>query len=258
MKTKIPIHNTAFVALVYLFVTCSKEASYPLHPYPDQVIKVPKMVVQDTIFTNFFTPGQTNLAYAIDWGGETGKLSIINPSTGITLDSLNQVLLWDDSLPLGIYPIILQAENSVGLVKDTIFIKTLFGGYFKKLRNDNPNSLEGLVTERPLIFNYDGYVHSCECIDTDYGWLGFTPGQWRWISENEIRGTYDNEENDPERVSDSKRAFKVTVTYDADTGYPRLTGVWYQDAIVVPGAEKGSIMLSMDISAWDYFHTANK
>jgi hypothetical protein len=219
------------------------------------------MFLIDTVYANFYTPGRMDLSSSIEWGGEKGKLSIVTTNKDIKLDSLRPIILWDNSLPLGLYPIHIEVENSVGKFIDTLLLKTRFGGYFMKSRNENPNTFEGMVKEQPLIFNYDGLIHSCDCIDWDYGWLGSTPGQWRWISENEIRGTYDEnrgtydiEENDPERIPNSKRAFQATVTYDADTGYPSLTGVWYQESVVVPGSEKGSIVLSMNTSAWEYFH----
>jgi hypothetical protein len=257
MKPKILVHITALIAFVYLFATCSKEG-YPMpgeNGNPPTV--APLISINDTIFTNFYTPGELDLSYFINWGGETGTLSISSAANGIALETKlsgkRPVLHWDNSLPLGIYPIRLAAENSAGKYEHTLLLKTRFGGYFIKMRNDDPNSLEGMVEEPPLIFDYDGIVHSCLCVDPTWG-ENIPPGEWKWNSENEIRGTYYSEENYPDATTNLHRAFRATVTYDADTGYPRLIGVWYQDDVVDPGSEKGSIVFYMDISAWEYFH----
>jgi hypothetical protein len=258
MKTKLLVKALLLSTMVYVFTTCSKEG-YPM-PSPDgkSPIIVPSILINDTIFTNFYTPGELDLSFYINWGGEIGTLSISSASNGIALDpnrsSKRPLLLWDNTLSLGTYPIRVEAENSAGKVEHTLLLKTLFGGYFIKMRNEDPNSLEGLIEEPPLIFDFDGLVHSCICIDPEWGVEDNPPGQWEWVSENEIKGTYYSDENYPDATTNYHRAFRSTITYDSVTGHPRLTGVWYQDDVVNPGSEKGSIVLSLDISAWEYFH----
>lgn len=252
MKTKAFLTLQILGIIISSIVSCSKEESYTMPEYYlNPPIATPKLIdVPDTVQTSFFTPGSFLVGYVLNWGNEAGKLSILTTNDNIKLDDKKYLIYWDNSLGLNNYTVSIEAENSMGKAKADFILKTSFGGYFLKMRNNDPNTLEDMQKEGAFIFDPSGDLYDCLC---DYSWWYKTPGNWQWVSETEIEGSYLSEKNTTDDT-DIKRAFKATVSYDKDTGYPRFTGFWYEDNQVEPGSEKGAIVFYMDISAYEYFH----
>lgn len=250
MKTKIFITIQICGIIITSMISCSKEESYTMPEYyTNPPITAPRIIdLPDTVTTSFFTPGSFSLN--LMWGNEQGKMLLSTTNNNIKLDDKTNLVYWDNSLGLNNYPLSIEAENSKGKAMADFILKTSFGGYFIKMRNNDPKTLENMQKEEAFIFDPSGELYDCLC---DYGWYNKTPGKWQWVSETEIEGTYLSEENGT-GDTDKKRAFKATVSYDKDTGYPRFTGFWYEYNQVEPGFEKGSIVFYMDISAYKYFN----
>jgi len=115
-------------------------------------ITSPNVTYSSTIYdATFFQEGNSD-APNLNWNGDQGSFSIINPISGLTIGTSTGVLNWTKDLPIGKHIVQVLATNSSGQTSSDITINNSLQGVFKGTLNISSTN----ILDFELEFNADG------------------------------------------------------------------------------------------------------
>ncbi|MBU2927947.1 hypothetical protein [Winogradskyella psychrotolerans] len=124
-----------FIAFL-IFASCSKDDE-------SSTVDIPTVNYTATNFDATFFQTGNSTAPIIDWNGDQGTFSLSAPLAGLNIDSINGILSWDKTLPIGIHNLQVIITNSAGqTVKNITLSNPLQGVFTGFIINGNSEYLE--------------------------------------------------------------------------------------------------------------------
>ena len=131
-KSKLILLLIAFLT----FAACSKDEDVPTTNIPTVNYSV------STFDATFFQAG-TSSAPSIQWNGSQGSFALATPLTGSSINTVNGVMSWDKTLPIGTHDLQVIVTNSAGHTTANVSIKNPFQGVFTgTIEDGNTNYFE--------------------------------------------------------------------------------------------------------------------
>ncbi|MFS4446210.1 hypothetical protein [Maribacter sp. 2307UL18-2] len=155
--------NILCLALLYLFISCSKDSAAP-----EPVRKIQLSYPESEINATFRTAGGI-APNIIQWNGDVGFYSITSSTEilrrdHIVFDSLTGQISWGKNLPLGSYDFTITAESgetteTVEILLTNSLIKAFFSGGFEMVDPDVEEiDYSAIPVDYALWLNEDGTV----------------------------------------------------------------------------------------------------
>jgi hypothetical protein len=210
-----------FSSFLILSFSCKKEEE-------NNIIR-PSINYDEGVYnTDFYKTDSTDVP-DIDWGGEEGILSLSQQFFDIKFNDSTGVIIWDKTLELGDYTIVVNAENSAGQTSVNLSLTNEFEGTFVGGFNQDPQSDEITFEDYSLIFEPNGTM------TVEFGDLR---GSGTWTREDYVVTAVYQYEN-----ASSLLSMQFNIIYNETEAF--ITGYWYEGNQIIETQKEGKILLDI-------------